>query len=95
LGTQKELLTREGTALSQRISAGAEVSPDSSIGPFVSIGEACVLEAGVRIENSILWEEIHVKKNCSVRNCIIGADVVIDRDCSDAVITRNGEAPIV
>ena len=48
LGTQKELLMREGTTPSPRIAAGAEVSPDSFIGPFVSIGDGCVIEAGVR-----------------------------------------------
>lgn len=95
LATQRELLMREGTTPSTSISAGAEVSPDSSIGPFVSIGDACVVEAGAGIENSILWKNVRVKKNCFVRNCIIGSDVTIDRDCSDSVITRNGEAPIV
>ncbi len=94
LGTQKELLMRAGTAASPQIAAGAEVSPHCVIGPFVSIGEACVLEAGVRIENSILWENVRVRKNCSVRNCIIGSSVTIDHDCSGVVITRNGEAPI-
>ena len=94
LGTQQELLMRAGTGHSQRISAGAEVSADSSIGPFVSIGKDCIVEAGARIQNSILWENARVKKNRVVRNCIIGSDVIIDRDCSDTVITRNGEAPI-
>jgi mannose-1-phosphate guanylyltransferase len=95
LGAQKDLLMREETALTSRISAEADVSPDSSIGRFVSIGEDCVIEAGARIENSILWDGVRVKKDCSVRNCIIGSDVIMDRDCSNMVITRNGEAPIV
>ncbi len=86
---------REGTTPSPRIAAGAEVSADSFIGPFVSIGEGCVIEAGARIENSILWEDVRVKNNCFVRNCIIGSGVTINRNCSDTVITRNGEAPIV
>ena len=95
LGTQKELLMREGTTPSPRIAAGADVSSDSFIGPFVSIGEGCIIEAGAGIENSILWEDVRVKKNCFVRNCIIGSGVTINRNCSDTVITRNGEAPIV
>jgi NDP-sugar pyrophosphorylase family protein len=94
LGTQRELLMREGTTPPQRISDRAGVSVDNFIGPFVSIGENCVVEVGASIENSILWENVRVKKNCVVRNCIIGSDVTIDRDCSDVVITRNGEAPI-
>jgi len=95
LQTQNELLTRMGSPLRRHISSGAAVSPESVVGHFVSIGDGCVIEAGARIEHSILWENIRVKKNCSVRNCIIGSDVIIDRDCSDIVITRNGEAAIV
>jgi len=95
LGTQEELLIWTGSAPQGHVSAGAAVSPESAVGQFASIGDGCVVEAGARIENSILWENIRVRKNCSVRNCIIGSDVVIDRDCSDTVITRNGEAPIV
>jgi len=95
LGTQEELLIRTGSAPQGHISPRAEVSPESAVGHFASIGEGCIVESGARIENSILWENIRVKKNCSVRNCLVGSDVVIDRDCSDTVITRSGEAPIV
>ena len=86
---------RDRISAAWAFSAGAEVSPESAVGQFASIGEGCIVEAGARIENSILWENVRVKKNCFVRNCIVGSDVVIDRDCSDTVITRNGEAPIV
>ncbi len=95
LETQRELLMRTGSAPQEYVSSGAEVSPESVVGHFVSIGDGCVVEAGARVENSILWENTRVKKNCYVRNCIIGSDVIIDRDRFDTVVTRNGEAPIV
>jgi len=95
LRTQADLMLREGTDPKTHIAPEATMSTGSIVGPFVSVAPGCVLESDSRIENAVLWEGVRVSKNCSVTNCIIGSHVTVDRDRSNTVITRNGEAPIV
>ncbi len=94
LDTQKELLTRVGTSSLVHIADTAIVSPEAAVGPYTSIGHGCKVEPGVIIENSILWENVRVRSNYSIRNSIIGSELIIDRDCANIVLTRNGEARI-
>lgn len=43
----------------------------TKIGPYVSIGENCVIEKGTRISNSIILKNTHVGANMLIKNSII------------------------
>ncbi len=77
------------------ISPLALVADRAVLGPHVSVEAGSVIEADTYVENAVLWENVVVKRGSIVRNCIIGSGVTIGSGCSDRVVTRNGEAPIV
>lgn len=55
-----------------RIGANARV-----IGP-VSLGEGCVIEEGAVVENSVLWNGVHVGPGAVLRGAMLGEDVRIE-----------------
>lgn len=69
----------------QRIHPTAQIHPDAHICPLSSIGQDCVIAAGARIDNSILWPGAQVEKQASLRNTIMcsgqsAAGVLLDTD---------------
>lgn len=42
-------------------------------------GEDCVIESGARVDDTILWERVRVEAGASLRECIVGDDVMIGR----------------
>ena len=62
------------------------VGPDSSIAPSVrfkdwaAVGERAVIEDGVEIERSILWEEITVKKGVRIVDSVVTSSKEINQD---------------
>lgn len=40
-------------------------------------GEECVIESGAKVDDAVLWERVRVEAGASVRECIVGDDVVI------------------
>jgi len=95
LETQEDLFLRSGKAPWIDVHAGAHIDERASLGPFVSIGPGCVVEGPSSVQNAILWEGVHVKRGSSVKNSVLGSGVIVDRDCVDKVVTRNGEVPLV
>ena len=51
----------------------ATVAEDAVIGPYVSIGENCVIESGARIKNSCIFSGTKVGSNAFVSGSIIGS----------------------
>ena len=71
------------------IGRGCRIGPDVIIrGPAV-IGPGCVLEAGIRIENAILWDNIKIGTGTGLSHCIITSDTEIPADSRirDCVLT--------
>jgi len=69
----------------QRIHPEAEIHPDAHVCPLSSIGSACVVGAGARINNSILWPHCQVEPESSLRNTIVrsgktATGILIDED---------------
>ena len=69
----------------QRIHPQAEIHPEAHVCPLSSIGSNCVVGAGSRIDNSILWPDSQVAPNSSLRNTIVrngktAAGTLIDED---------------
>ncbi|MBI5570352.1 MAG: NDP-sugar synthase [Desulfomonile tiedjei] len=94
LTAQRDLLVAAGTQPPAVVSPTAQIAGSCRLGPFVSVSAGCVLEEGTSAENSILWDGARLARGASVRNCIIGSHVTIDRALTDMVITRNGVARI-
>ena len=94
LAAQRDLLVAAGTQPPAVVAPGVQIAEDCRLGSFVSVSAGCVLEEGTAAENSILWDGVRLTRGASVRNCIIGSRVTIDRAVSDRVITTNGEARI-
>ncbi len=94
LEAQKNLLAFQGNDPPWYVSPEADRAETARVGRFAGIEAGCVLEAHSSVENSILWENVHVKKGASVGNCVIGSDVTIYGDVENKVITRYGEAPL-
>jgi mannose-1-phosphate guanylyltransferase len=68
----------------------------ASVGPLSVIGDGCALGAGVRVENSVLWERVEVGPNATIRDSVVAADVRIRPDAvvgPDAVIESGAVFP--
>ena len=71
------------------IDSGCHIGPDAVIrGPAV-IGSGCVLEAGVCIDNAILWDNIKIGTVTGLSHCIItsGTEIPADSHIRDCVLT--------
>lgn len=67
------------------------VGPDSTIAPSVrfkewaSVGERAVIEDGVEIERSILWENITVKEGVRIVDSVVTSSKEIDQDLMNEI----------
>lgn len=69
----------------QRIHPDTEIHPQAHVCPLSSIGSGCVIGAGARIDNSILWPGSQAAANSSLRNTIVrsgetATGILIDQD---------------
>jgi NDP-sugar pyrophosphorylase family protein len=94
LRVQMDWFQRLGIVPPIHISPETERSEKAFLGPFVSAGAGCVMEPGARVENTILWENVHLKRGASVRNCIVGSGMIIDGVHMNEIISRNGTVPL-
>ena len=51
-----------------------------------TVGEAVVVEANARVENSILWPGARVTAGASLRRCIVRLNAIASGELSDADI---------
>jgi NDP-sugar pyrophosphorylase family protein len=58
-----------------RISKDVHIDKSATIGPFVSAGRGCIIEAGASVQNSILWTNVRIKSSAVVHDCIVGSAV--------------------
>ncbi len=68
-----------------RIHPDAKIHPEAHVCPLSSIGTGCIINAGARIDNSILWPDSEVAAESSLRNTIVrsgksAAGILIDQD---------------
>ncbi len=55
-----------------------------------SVGNECRVEEGAVVSDSILWDNVVVKREITVDSCIVGSGVVLDRHVKSQVITTSG-----
>lgn len=73
----------EGSAVlgaCSKVGAGATL-----IGPVV-LGPGAVVGEGATVQNSVLWDNVHIHSGAVVRNTILASGVSIAGECTDAVI---------
>lgn len=66
----------------------------ASFGPYVTLGEGTVVEAGAQVEDSVLMDGARVEAGASVRRCLLGPGAVVrsGRNVTDRVLGERGEA---
>ncbi|NOX99790.1 MAG: NDP-sugar synthase [Verrucomicrobia bacterium] len=69
----------------QRLHPDATIHPDAHVCPLSSIGSGCIVGAGARIDNSILWPDSEAAAESSLRNTIVrsgesATGILIDQD---------------
>jgi mannose-1-phosphate guanylyltransferase len=81
LKTQQSSLLATGPGIQGNviIHPEAKVSPDALVGPNVNVGRNCVVEAGVRLQNTCLMEGCHIKANTWISDSVIGWRSVIGK----------------
>ncbi len=64
-----------------------EVALNARLGPYAVVGAECQLEAGARVRESVLWDQVRVEANAEVNRSILGTGVVVPAHhvVSDAV----------
>ena len=78
------------------------IGGDTKIGERVSVrgpvvvGPGCRIDNGARIENTILWNDVHIGAGARLGNCIIGGNSAVGPDCEvmDCVVTPSRTAPL-
>lgn len=94
LEAQQAMFSRGVRTLPVHIAPEAVLEDRVAFRPFVSVGPGCLLEHDCFVENSIIWDGVQVRSRASVRNSIIGANMTVEGDCCDKIVTRNGEISI-
>ncbi|MDD1675814.1 MAG: NDP-sugar synthase [Methanomicrobiales archaeon] len=64
------------------LGAGTVMGDDVLIGPYTSIGEACVIQDGGKIFSSSLYNRVRVGRSSTVSGSIVDTGTVIGHDCS-------------
>lgn len=59
------------------IGRNSKIMKGAKIGSYATIGDNCTVEEGAHIENSILWNSVHISKRVSLKDCIVTNDVTI------------------
>lgn len=59
-------------------------------GAQVIQGAGCVIEPGAKVDESVLWERVHIESGARVRHAVIGDDVRLPADAliENAVVVR-------
>jgi mannose-1-phosphate guanylyltransferase len=71
-----------GAQLAPPVVLGADVAVQGGarVGPLAVVGERSRIGEGARVEGAVLWEDVEVGAQSSLRDCVIGADVRIGAD---------------
>ena len=85
-GLEEDLVPPLRTGKAVWLDPDAEVSLEVRLRGYVSVGRGTRIADGVELEDSILWDNIEVRRGSSLRNC-----VVTDR----AIVAGNHENEII
>jgi len=60
------------------IGKNCEISQNAQVGPYTVIGDGCRIRPGAIVENSILWSDVTIGNDTTIKNCIISSGTYID-----------------
>jgi mannose-1-phosphate guanylyltransferase len=78
------------------IDNGCRIGRDVCIKGPVIIGQDCVLEDNVSIENAVLWDNVSIGAGARLSRCIVASNVIIgdNLDLENRVITPSENVPL-
>lgn len=59
------------------LAAGVEIEAGARVGPLAVLGPGTRVEREARVEGAVLWERVRVGRGAVLRECVVGADVVV------------------
>ncbi len=62
------------------ISPKAEIHKSLILNGINEIGDSCIIEDNVTLDNCLLWDNVTIKSGSSLKNCILASGVVIEND---------------
>jgi len=77
-GTACRAPTLEGIAPPVAAADEPRITDGACLGPYVSCGKGCVIEAGARVSDSILLDKVTVGAAAQVERCIIGESARVE-----------------
>jgi mannose-1-phosphate guanylyltransferase len=69
------------------IHPAAEVSADSHLMGYVSIGAGSRVMRGSELENTILWDDVEVRAGSRLRNCVVADGAVVSGEHDNEILT--------
>jgi len=91
IGSPDSYISAHGEILSSQansfiIGADSIIDPTVKIIGWAAAGEKTMLEKGVEIERSVLWDHVTVKAGVRISNSVVTSSRVIDRDVTGEII---------
>jgi mannose-1-phosphate guanylyltransferase len=62
------------------IGAGSRIDPSAQLGPAAVVGERSIVEAGARVRDSVLWDEVIIEEGARVEGSILATGVRVGRN---------------
>lgn len=59
-----------------------------------TIGEGCQIGENVKIENSIIWDNVKIAAGVHLKNCIVASDVSVTKNAENKIIADNSLIPV-
>jgi mannose-1-phosphate guanylyltransferase len=72
----------------------ASLDYNTKLDGMVCIGQECVLERDVIIQESVIWDQVRVTAGCSIRRSIIGDGVVVTESLEGVVVGKEGRVEL-
>lgn len=73
------------------VGSGCHIPSSAVIGPYTSLGDGVSIEPGARIAHSILFNNVHVGRESTIENSVVGEGVEIGQKCTFHDINASGE----
>jgi NDP-sugar pyrophosphorylase family protein len=78
------------------IGSGCQIGKEVHITGPVTMERDCLLEDGASLENTVLWDGVHIGAGATLRGCIVSSNGVIGkcREVTDCVVTPSRIVPL-
>lgn len=94
LEAHRHLLSTFHPAIKLRDEVDVVIEEGASVGSAVWAEKGCLFKSGSHAQDCILWENVTLERRATLKSCIVGADVTVDKSHENCVITRRGSYPI-